>query len=70
MDYPFKEVDFRKYCKLCKYRDVDDVKDPCNDCLGEPTNLNSCKPVYYEEDEKALKQQEKTNVKKDTKDTE
>lgn len=51
MEYLYKEVYFDKYCKTCKYEDVDDVKDPCDDCLGEPANVQSHKPVYYEERE-------------------
>ena len=31
-DMHYKEVYFDKYCKTCKYSDVDDVKDPCNEC--------------------------------------
>ena len=49
MEYDYKEVYFAQYCKTCKYKDVDDVKDPCNDCLSEPCNLHSHKPVKYEE---------------------
>lgn len=50
MEYPFKEVDFAKYCKKCKYSEIDDVKDPCNECLAEPQNLHSSKPVKWEGD--------------------
>lgn len=49
MEYDYKEVYFAQYCKTCKYKDVDDTKDPCNDCLSEPCNLHSHKPVKYEE---------------------
>ena len=51
MEYPFKEVDFKTYCKTCRYYDKKDTDDPCNDCLGEPCNLNSNKPVEYKEKE-------------------
>lgn len=44
-----REVRFDKYCELCKYKELDDIKDPCNDCLGEPVNECSHKPVYFEE---------------------
>ena len=43
-----KEVYFHAYCKTCKYWGLPDVKDPCNECLGEPCNKNSHKPVYWE----------------------
>ena len=48
LDHDYKEVFYYQYCKTCKYKDVDDVKDPCNECLDEPYNLNSHKPVKYE----------------------
>lgn len=44
----YREVDFHKYCPKCKYWEIEDIKDPCNECLGEPCNKNSEKPVYYE----------------------
>lgn len=49
MEYEHKEVEFWKYCEKCKHYEVEDVKDPCNDCLDEPVNLHSTKPVYFEE---------------------
>lgn len=45
-------VDFEKYCKTCKHRDLIESKDPCNECLDNPVNYNSEKPVKYEEEEK------------------
>ena len=51
MQYDYKEVDFSAYCKTCKHEKVEDVKDPCNECLSEPINLHSRKPVKYEEKE-------------------
>lgn len=41
-------VDFEKYCKTCKYRQLNEVKDPCNECLVHATNWDSEKPVHYE----------------------
>ena len=53
MQYDYKEVYFHEYCKKCKHKDVDDVKDPCNECLGKGYNLHSHKPINYEKaDEK------------------
>ena len=49
MQYDYKEVYFHEYCKTCRYQSVDDAKDPCNECLSEPVNLNSHKPVGWEE---------------------
>lgn len=50
-DEVYKEVYFDKYCGTCKNKDVKEIDDPCNDCLSEPTNLNSHKPVRWEEKE-------------------
>lgn len=52
MEYDYKEVYFHEYCEKCKYKDIDDVKDPCNECLGEGSNLHSHKPINYEEADK------------------
>lgn len=47
----YNEVYFDKYCKTCKYKDLEEVKDPCNDCLDHPVNLYTHKPVRWEEKE-------------------
>ena len=52
MEYLDKMVDFKKYCVTCKHKDVNEVKDPCNECLDNPVNLHSQKPIHYEEKEK------------------
>ena len=49
-----KEVYFHLYCPKCKNKDVEE-SDPygkCNDCLNEPVNTDSHKPLYFEEVEK------------------
>ena len=38
-----KEVYFDQYCKSCKHHGLEESKDPCNDCLAEPSNTNSHK---------------------------
>lgn len=43
-----KEVYFDQYCKSCKHHGLEESKDPCNDCLAEPINTNSHKPMNYE----------------------
>lgn len=45
----FREVRFDKYCETCKYKELDEVKDPCNDCLVFGMREESEKPEYYEE---------------------
>ena len=44
-----KEVNFEKYCKLCKYEKLEETLDPCNDCLDHPSNENTEKPVFFKE---------------------
>lgn len=44
-----KEVYFAEYCKKCKHKDLDEGLDPCHECLEHPSNVNSHKPVLYEE---------------------
>jgi len=62
MDNENKEkiVDFEKYCKECKFFNVDDSKgeEPCNSCLAEPVNENSRKPVNFEPAEEKEKKEE------------
>ena len=44
-----KEVHFEKYCKTCKYEKLSEQDDPCYDCLNNPVNEDSHKPVRWEE---------------------
>ena len=53
-------VDFRKYCRTCKHRDVLETDEPCNECLENPTNLYSHKPVNYAAADRK-KKEKKTN---------
>lgn len=48
MDNKFKEVYFDVYCAQCKHRDKTEVEDPCWDCLDNPVNVYSHKPVKFE----------------------
>ena len=51
-DEGYKEVNFEKYCKRCKHEKTNEVKDPCDECLGVPMNLYSEKPVNFKEKER------------------
>ena len=42
-------VEFEKFCKTCKHKGKKESEQPCCECLDNPTNLNSHKPVRYEE---------------------
>lgn len=48
----YKEVYFHQYCKSCKHKDVKDTDEPCNECLDNPTNLYSHKPVNWAKKER------------------
>lgn len=48
----YKEVYFDKYCNTCKNKNVKEFKDPCNECLSNPINLYSHKPINYKEETK------------------
>lgn len=49
MDNDMKEVYFDQYCKTCIHKSLKEDKKPCDACLEEPVNLNSHKPVRWEE---------------------
>lgn len=44
-----KEVNYWANCENCKYSKKPHDEDPCNDCLNHPYNIDSDKPVRYEE---------------------
>lgn len=48
MDEDYKEVRFDKYCASCKYKNLDEKCDPCNECLESGMNIGSSKPVNWE----------------------
>ncbi len=55
-----KIVDFGEWCCKCKHFDLPECMDPCHDCLNNPTNTNSRKPVRWEDiPEKDKKKKEK-----------
>lgn len=53
MELNTKLVDYNKYCPLCEYKNLEDYRDPCNDCLNNPVNWNSRKPIRFKEKEDA-----------------
>lgn len=50
MDNEYIEVDFEKYCKTCRYKDINEWEDPCNECLEHGMNIQSSKPTEWIED--------------------
>ena len=49
MEDTYKEVYFDEYCKTCRHKDLKGDEDPCCECLKEPVNLYSHKPVRWED---------------------
>ena len=47
-DNEFKEVYFHEYCEKCKHKDVKEKDEPCRECLDNPINSYSHKPVKFE----------------------
>lgn len=44
-----KEVYFDKYCPKCVEKDTPETKEPCNECLTNPSNDFSHKPIKWRE---------------------
>ena len=42
-----KEVRFDLYCSQCKEEKAKETDDPCNECLAEPINQYSNKPIHF-----------------------
>ena len=49
MNEEYKEVNFEKYCNTCTYKKLSENKDPCEECLDNPVNLNSSKPIKWDD---------------------
>lgn len=47
----FKEVRFDVYCQICKHSGAKEDDSPCCVCLATPANINSHKPIKWEEKE-------------------
>lgn len=44
-----KIVYFDQYCKTCEHKKRGEDEQPCRECLSEPTNVDSHKPVKWVE---------------------
>ena len=49
MENTTKEVYFNVYCIKCVYAETNQEYEPCNECLANPSNENSHKPVNFKE---------------------
>ena len=54
-----KEVYFGDYCPKCKHYDTPEDDDPCNECLNNPSNEDSHKPVRWQKGESESKKKKK-----------
>lgn len=45
----YKEVYFDEYCGKCQYNELKESEDPCTECLENPVNVDSHKPINWEE---------------------
>ena len=52
MDEDLMEVYFHEYCNTCVHKDVNEAEDPCDECLANPVNSCSHKPVNWKEKSK------------------
>lgn len=52
-----KEVYFHKYCSKCLYKNEDpDTGDHCDECLDNPVNIDSHKPVMFKPEKDEVKE--------------
>lgn len=51
MEYPLKEVYFDNFCAQCAFKDNKEEEPPCDECLNEPVNEHSHKPVKFQKKE-------------------
>ena len=35
-------------CNLCVHKDLDEINEPCADCLDYPVNIDSQRPIHFE----------------------
>ena len=48
MENQTKFVDFETYCDLCKFKELNEHLDPCNECLDVKARVNTSVPEYWE----------------------
>lgn len=50
----YKEVLFNEYCCKCIHEDKSEHEPPCDECIAEPVNLWSKRPIKFEEKETGI----------------
>lgn len=51
-----KVVYFGHYCPRCLYSNYPETAEPCDDCIAQPVNEDSHKPLCFKERSKAASQ--------------
>jgi hypothetical protein len=49
-----REVYYYEYCPYCVHKDKAEDEDPCYECLDNPVNIDSRKPMRFEDDRSSL----------------
>lgn len=49
METVYKEVRFDQYCSTCEHEKTKEEDDPCHECLNNPANAYSHKPINWKE---------------------
>lgn len=52
MENNYKEVYFDQFCSECEYKENAENEKPCDECLAEPVNEYSHKPIKFKGKEK------------------
>lgn len=50
-------VEYDQFCNNCKYKDLPDGAIPCDECLTNPVNTDSRRPIKYEPDEEWIRKE-------------
>lgn len=49
-----KIVYYNQYCKSCKFKNLPEADDPCDECLNNPVNEDSHMPVKWVEGKRVI----------------
>lgn len=44
-----KIIEYDAWCPKCKYYEIPEAEDPCNECLNTPAQDESHKPIKYDD---------------------
>lgn len=61
-----KIVEYDLYCYKCKHYKLSDSEFPCDECLDNPSNEDSRKPIYFKEAENGTSSASKRRIRKNS----